>query len=123
MELTPKKCVTHSRRIVESVGSEVAELKAGDHVIPQYMAECKECELCHRGKNNIYQVFRFNFISRIAYTDKKMLILCQGKPICHKFGLSTFSEYNPEAPLRKICLLGCEVSAGSIVIHSPLKYT
>jgi Zn-dependent alcohol dehydrogenase len=109
--------------IVESVGSEVTELKAGDHVIPTYMAECKECELCDRGKNNICEIFRFNFFSGVTYTDKKCRFSLNGKPIHHFVGLSTFSEYtvmhmscvakvNPEAPLDKICLLGCGVPTG-----------
>jgi len=109
--------------IVESVGSEVTELKAGDHVIPSFMAECKECELCERGKNNICELFRFNFLSGVAYTDKKCRFSVNGKPIHHFIGLSTFSEYtvvhiscvakvNPEAPLDRICLLGCGVPTG-----------
>lgn len=109
--------------IVESVGSEVTEVKAGDHVIPAYMADCKECERCHRGKNNICELFMFNFVSGVAYTDKKCRFSVNGKPIHHFLGLSTFSEFtvvnassvakvNPEAPLDKICLLGCGVPAG-----------
>eukprot|EP01018_Ginkgo_biloba_P011386 Gb_11872 [translate_table: standard] len=109
--------------IVESVGDGVTEVKAGDHVIPAYMAECKECELCVQGKNNICEVFRFNFMSGVAYADKQCRFSIGGKPIHHFFGLSTFSEYtvihascvakvNPEAPLDKICLLGCGVPAG-----------
>nr|ABR17481.1 unknown [Picea sitchensis] len=110
-------------KVLESVGSEVTELKAGDHVIPSYMAECKECELCDRGKNNMCEVFIFNYLSGVAYTDKKCRFSLNGKPIHHFFGLSTFSEYtvvhmscvakvNREAPLDKICLLGCGVPAG-----------
>lgn len=62
-------------------------------------------------------------MSGVAYTDKKCRFSLNGKPIHHFLGLSTFSEYtvvhvscvakvNPEAPLDKICLLGCGVSAG-----------
>jgi S-(hydroxymethyl)glutathione dehydrogenase/alcohol dehydrogenase len=120
--------LTHFHRIVESVGSEVTELKAGDHVIPTYMAECKECELCDRGKNNICEIFRFNFFSGVTYTDKKCRFSLNGKPIHHFVGLSTFSEYtvvhmscvakvNPEAPLDKICLLGCGVPTGNIIYN------
>ncbi|KAH9323553.1 hypothetical protein KI387_018192, partial [Taxus chinensis] len=109
--------------VVESVGNEVAGLKPGDHVIPSYMAECRECELCMRGNTNICEVFRFNFMSGVAYSDHKCRFSISGKPVHHFFGLSTFSEYtvvhsscvakvNPESPLDTICLLGCGVSAG-----------
>jgi hypothetical protein len=74
-----------------------------------------------------------DIISGVAYTDKKCRFSLNGKPIHHFFGLSTFSEYtvvhmscvakvNPEAPLDKICLLGCGVPAGNIIIQSSLKY-
>ena len=105
------------------MGQEVIGIGLGDHVIPSYMEECRECELCIGGKNNICEFFRFNFMSGVTYSDKKCYFSINGKPIHHFFGLSTFSEYtvvhascvakvNPEAPLDKVCLLGCGISAG-----------
>ena len=108
--------------IVEAVGAGVTSVQKGDHVIPLYTPECKECKFCLSGKTNL--------CVRIRATQGKGLMpdgtsrfSKDGKPIFHYMGCSTFAEYtvipeialakvNPKAPLSKICLLGCGVTTG-----------
>ena len=108
--------------IVEEVGAGVKGLKAGDHVIPLYTPECGECSFCTSGKTNLCQAIRVtqgqglmpDGTSRFSQGDKQ---------IFHYMGTSTFSEYTvlPEiavarisenAPLEKVCLLGCGITTG-----------
>ena len=108
--------------IVEEVGAGVKSLKAGDHVIPLYTPECGECSFCTSGKTNLCQAIRVtqgqglmpDGTSRFSQGDKQ---------IFHYMGTSTFSEYTvlPEiavarisenAPLEKVCLLGCGITTG-----------
>ncbi len=108
--------------IVEEVGPGVTGLAVGDHVIPLYTPECGECNFCTSGKTNLCQKIRVtqgqgvmpNGTSRFSHN---------GKTIYHFMGTSTFSEYtvlpeisiakiNKEAPLEKVCLLGCGITTG-----------
>ncbi len=103
-------------------GPGVKNLKAGDHVIPLYIAECGTCEYCRSGKTNLCQS-----IASTVWTgympDGTRRFSMNGTPIYHYMGCSTFSEYtvvpeialakiNPAAPLDKVCLLGCGVTTG-----------
>jgi len=108
--------------VVQQVGEGVTSLVPGDHVIPLYTAECGECKFCRSGKTNL--------CSRVRETQGKGLMpdgtsrfSLDGKPLHHYMGTSTFSEYtvvpevslakvSKEAPLDKICLLGCGVTTG-----------
>ncbi len=110
-------------RIVESVGEGVTEVQAGDHVIPCYQAECKECKFCKSGKTNLCGKIRSATGVGVMFNDRKSRFSANGKTIYHFMGTSTFSEYtvvhavsvakvNPEAPLDKICLLGCGIPTG-----------
>lgn len=108
--------------IVVELGEGVTSLKKGDHVIPLYTPECKECKFCLSGKTNL--------CVRIRATQGKGLMpdgtsrfSKNGEMIHHYMGCSTFAEYtvvpeialakvNPEAPLDKVCLLGCGVTTG-----------
>lgn len=110
-------------RIVESVGEGVTEVKGGDHVIPCYQAECKECKFCLSGKTNLCGKVRSATGVGLMLNDRKSRFSINGKPIFHFMGTSTFSEYtvvhdvsvakvNPKAPLDKICLLGCGIPTG-----------
>ncbi|KAK8289181.1 hypothetical protein V6Z11_D07G172700 [Gossypium hirsutum] len=103
--------------IVESVGEGVTEVQPGDHVIPCYQAECKECKFCKSGKTNLWGKSRFSI---------------NGKPIYHFMGTSTFSQYtvvhdvsvakvDPQAPLDKVCLLGCGVPTGLGAVWNTAK--
>ena len=108
--------------IVEAVGEGVTSLEVGDHVIPLYTAECRECKFCKSGKTNLCQAVRATQ-GKGLMPDGTTRFSYQGKPIYHYMGTSTFSEYTvlPEislakipkdAPLEKVCLLGCGVTTG-----------
>ncbi len=108
--------------IVREVGKGVTSLKPGDHVIPLYTAECRECEYCLHPKTNLCQSVRAtqgqglmpNGTSRFSYKCQKIL---------HYMGCSTFSNFTvlPEvslakirkdAPFDKACYIGCGVTTG-----------
>jgi hypothetical protein len=110
-------------RIVESVGEGVTEVQPGDHVIPCYQAECRECKFCKSGKTNLCGKVRSATGVGLMLSDMKSRFSIKGKPIYHFMGTSTFSQYtvvhdvsvakvNEQAPLEKICLLGCGVPTG-----------
>jgi S-(hydroxymethyl)glutathione dehydrogenase/alcohol dehydrogenase len=108
--------------IVEEVGAGVTTLKPGDHVIPLYTPECRECEFCTSGKTNLCQAIRVTQGQGLM-PDGSSRFSLNGKQIHHYMGTSTFSEYtilpeiavariNPAAPLEKVCLLGCGITTG-----------
>ena len=108
--------------VVEEIGPGVTSLKPGDHVIPLYTAECRECKFCRSGKTNLCQAVRATQ-GKGLMPDGTSRFSLNGKPIYHYMGTSTFSEYsvvpeislakiNPAAPLDKVCLLGCGVTTG-----------
>jgi S-(hydroxymethyl)glutathione dehydrogenase/alcohol dehydrogenase len=108
--------------IVEEIGKGVTSLKVGDHVIPLYTPECRECKFCRSGKTNLCQAIRVTQ-GRGLMPDGTSRFTCKGKPVLHYMGTSTFSEYtvlpeiavakiSKEAPLEKVCLLGCGVTTG-----------
>ncbi|MCC6138546.1 MAG: alcohol dehydrogenase catalytic domain-containing protein, partial [Bdellovibrionaceae bacterium] len=108
--------------IVEEVGEGVTTLKKGDHVIPLYTPECRECKFCLSGKTNLCVKIRATQ-GKGLMPDGTSRFSKNGKPIYHYMGCSTFAEYtvvpeialakvNPKAPLEKICLLGCGVTTG-----------
>ncbi|MBJ88666.1 MAG: S-(hydroxymethyl)glutathione dehydrogenase/class III alcohol dehydrogenase [Woeseia sp.] len=108
--------------IVEEVGSGVTELKPGDHVIPLYTPECGQCNFCTSGKTNLCQAIRVTQGQGLM-PDGTSRFSKGGKQIYHYMGTSTFSEYtvlpeiavakiSEDAPLEKICLLGCGITTG-----------
>ncbi len=108
--------------IVEEVGEGVTSVKVGDHVIPLYTPECGKCEYCLSGKTNLCQAIRVTQ-GKGVMPDGTSRFSIKGKPILHFMGTSTFSEYtvlpeiavakvNKEAPLEKVCLLGCGITTG-----------
>lgn len=108
--------------IVEALGEGVTSLEVGDHVIPLYTAECRECKFCKSGKTNLCSAVRTTQ-GKGVMPDGTSRFSYQGKPIYHYMGCSTFSEYTvlpevslakipKEAPLEKVCLLGCGVTTG-----------
>ncbi|MCD1126848.1 S-(hydroxymethyl)glutathione dehydrogenase/class III alcohol dehydrogenase [Jinshanibacter sp. LJY008] len=117
--------------IVVEVGDGVTSLKPGDHVIPLYTAECGECKFCKSGKTNLCQAVRATQ-GKGLMPDGTTRFFYNGQPIYHYMGTSTFSEYtvvaeislakiNPEAPLEKVCLLGCGVTTGIGAVHNTAK--
>ncbi len=108
--------------IVEAVGEGVTSLEVGDHVIPLYTAECRTCKFCTSGKTNLCQSVR-ETQGQGLMPDGTTRFSYKGEPIYHYMGTSTFSEYTvvaevslakvpKDAPLEKICLLGCGVTTG-----------
>lgn len=108
--------------IVESVGEDVTEFKAGDHVIPLYIPQCGECKFCKSPKTNLCSKIR-STQGKGVMPDGTSRFTCKGKTIAHFMGCSTFSEYtvvadislakvDSAAPLEKVCLLGCGIPTG-----------
>ena len=108
--------------VVEEVGSGVTSVKPGDHVIPLYTPECGQCKFCKSGKTNLCQAIRATQ-GKGLMPDGTSRFSHNGKTIFHYMGTSTFSEYSvlpeiavakisKEAPLDKVCLLGCGITTG-----------
>lgn len=108
--------------VVVEVGEGVTSVAPGDHVIPLYIAECGKCKFCTSGKTNLCQAVRATQ-GKGLMPDGTTRFSKGGKPIFHYMGTSTFSEYsvvpeisvakiNKEAPLEKVCLLGCGITTG-----------
>jgi S-(hydroxymethyl)glutathione dehydrogenase/alcohol dehydrogenase len=117
--------------VVVEVGEGVTSCKPGDHVIPLYTAECRECKFCKSGKTNLCQAVRATQ-GKGLMPDGTSRFSYQGKPIFHYMGCSTFSEYTvvaesrsrrstTDAPLEKVCLLGCGVTTGIGAVHNTAK--
>lgn len=108
--------------IVVEVGSGVKSLKPGDHVIPLYIPECRQCEYCLSFKTNLCQAIR-GTQGKGLMPDGSSRFSKNGKIIHHYMGTSTFSNYTvlPEialakiredAPFDKVCYIGCGVTTG-----------
>ncbi|EKE75685.1 S-(hydroxymethyl)glutathione dehydrogenase/class III alcohol dehydrogenase [Gallaecimonas xiamenensis] len=117
--------------IVEAVGPGVSSVKVGDHVIPLYTPECGKCKFCLSGKTNLCQAIRTTQGQGLM-PDGTSRFSLDGKPLFHYMGTSTFSEYtvlpeisvaviNKEAPLDKVCLLGCGVTTGIGAVMNTAK--
>jgi len=108
--------------IVREIGAGVTSVAVGDHVIPLYTPECRECEYCLHPKTNLCQKIR-STQGKGLMPDGTSRFSLNGKPILHYMGCSTFSNYTvlPEiavakvrkdAPFDKICYIGCGVTTG-----------
>ena len=108
--------------VVEEVGAGVTSVKPGDHVIPLYTPECGKCSFCTSGKTNLCQAIRMTQGQGLM-PDGSSRFSLNGKTLYHYMGTSTFSEYsvmpeisvakiNQQAPLDKVCLLGCGITTG-----------
>jgi S-(hydroxymethyl)glutathione dehydrogenase/alcohol dehydrogenase len=108
--------------VVEEVGAGVKSVKPGDHVIPLYTPECGECKFCTSGKTNLCVAIRATQ-GKGVMPDGTSRFSKNGKQILHFMGTSTFSEYtvlpeialakiSKQAPLEKVCLLGCGITTG-----------
>ena len=115
--------------VVEEVGPGVTSLAPGDHVIPLYTAECRECRYCLSGKTNLCVKVRATQ-GRGLMPDGTSRLSHGGRMIHHYMGTSTFAEcavvpeislakIRKDAPLEKVCLLGCAVTTGiGAVLHT-----
>ena len=108
--------------VVVEVGAGVTTLKPGDHVIPLYIPECRQCKSCLSGKTNLCTAIR-ETQGRGVMPDGTSRFSLGGKMIHHYMGTSTFSNFTvvPEialakvrddAPFDKICYIGCGVTTG-----------
>ena len=116
---------------VIEVGEGVTSVAPGDHVIPLYTAECGKCEFCLSGKTNLCSAVRATQ-GKGLMPDGTTRFSYQGKPVFHYMGTSTFSEYtvvpeislakiDKDAPLDKVCLLGCGITTGIGAVHNTAK--
>ena len=108
--------------VVMEVGPGVTSLKPGDHVIPLYTPECRECEYCLNPKTNLCQAIR-STQGQGLMPDGTSRFSLNGKPIFHYMGTSTFANHtvlpeialakiNTDAPFDKVCYIGCGVTTG-----------
>ncbi|MFV0293721.1 MAG: S-(hydroxymethyl)glutathione dehydrogenase/class III alcohol dehydrogenase [Paracoccus sp. (in: a-proteobacteria)] len=109
--------------VVVEVGPGVTSLRPGDHVIPLYTPECRQCASCLSGKTNLCTAIRTTQGQGLMPDGTSRFIMADGTPIHHYMGCSTFSNYTvmPEiavaqvrkdAPFDKICYIGCGVTTG-----------
>ena len=108
--------------IVREVGAGVTSVKPGDHVIPLYTPECRQCKSCLSQKTNLCTAIRATQ-GKGVMPDGTSRFSYKGKTVFHYMGCSTFSNYTvlPEiavakvredAPFDKICYIGCGVTTG-----------
>jgi S-(hydroxymethyl)glutathione dehydrogenase / alcohol dehydrogenase len=108
--------------VVVDVGAGVTSLKPGDHVIPLYTPECRQCKFCLSRKTNLCQLIR-GTQGKGLMPDGTSRFSLGGKPILHYMGTSTFSNYivapeiavakiRSDAPFDKVCYIGCGVTTG-----------
>ncbi len=108
--------------VVVEVGSGVTSVKQGDHVIPLYTPECRQCEYCLSRKTNLCQAIR-STQGRGLMPDGSSRFSLDGTMLHHYMGTSTFANYTvlPEiavakiredAPFDKVCYIGCGVTTG-----------
>jgi S-(hydroxymethyl)glutathione dehydrogenase/alcohol dehydrogenase len=108
--------------IVREVGTGVKSVRSGDHVIPLYTPECRECEYCLSAKTNLCQKIRATQ-GRGVMPDGTSRFSYRGRMVHHYMGCSTFSNFTvlPEiavakirddAPFDRACYIGCGVTTG-----------
>jgi S-(hydroxymethyl)glutathione dehydrogenase/alcohol dehydrogenase len=108
--------------VVEDVGPDVGSVRPGDHVIPLYIPECRQCKFCLSGKTNLCGAV-LETQSRGVMPDGTSRLSHGGTTLHHYMGTSTFAEctvvpeialavIRKDAPLDKVCLLGCGVTTG-----------
>jgi len=108
--------------VVVDVGPNVSSLKKGDHVIPLYTPECRQCEYCLSQKTNLCQAIR-GTQGQGLMPDGSSRFSFGGKKVHHYMGTSTFANFTvvPEialakiredAPFDKVCYIGCGVTTG-----------
>jgi S-(hydroxymethyl)glutathione dehydrogenase/alcohol dehydrogenase len=108
--------------IVVDVGPGVTSVRKGDHVIPLYTPECRQCPSCLSRKTNLCTAIRATQGQGVM-PDGTSRFSINGEKIHHYMGCSTFSNFtvlpeiavakvNPDAPFDKICYIGCGVTTG-----------
>ncbi len=118
--------------VVVECGPGVKSLKPGDHVIPLYTPECRECEYCLHPKTNLCQAIRTTQGAGVMPDGSSRFSTLDGDPILHYMGTSTFSNYTvmpeiaaakirPDAPFDKVCYIGCGVTTGIGAVMNTAK--
>ena len=108
--------------VVVEVGAGVTSLGPGDHVIPLYTPECRQCDFCTSGKTNLCGAIR-ETQGRGLMPDGTSRFSLGGDRVFHYMGTSTFAQYSvvpeialakirPDAPFDKVCYIGCGVTTG-----------
>jgi len=108
--------------VVVETGKNVTSIEKGDHVIPLYIPECRQCKSCLSGKTNLCTAIR-DTQGQGVMPDGTSRFSLDGKPLFHYMGTSTFSNFTvmPEiaaakirkdAPFEKVCYIGCGVTTG-----------
>lgn len=108
--------------VVREVGAGVTSLTPGDHVIPLYTPECRQCKFCTSGKTNLCGAIR-DTQGRGLMPDGTTRFSMGGDRLFHYMGTSTFSNFTvvpeialakirPDAPFDKVCYIGCGVTTG-----------
>jgi len=108
--------------IVREIGAGVKTVKPGDHVIPLYTPECRECEYCLHPKTNLCGAIR-ETQGQGLMPDGSSRFSFNGQPVLHYMGTSTFANFTvlpeiavakirPDAPFDKVCTIGCGVTTG-----------
>jgi S-(hydroxymethyl)glutathione dehydrogenase / alcohol dehydrogenase len=108
--------------VVVEVGAGVTSVEAGDHVIPLYAPECRQCPSCLSRKTNLCTAIRATQ-GKGLMPDGSSRFSLGGKPLHHYMGCSTFANFTvlpeiavakirPDAPFDKVCYIGCGVTTG-----------
>ena len=117
--------------VVVETGPDVRSVAPGDHVIPLYTPECRQCEYCLSGKTNLCQAIRVTQ-GRGVMPDGSSRFSLGGRDLFHYMGTSTFSNFTvvPEialakiredAPFDKVCYIGCGVTTGLGAVMNTAK--
>ena len=117
--------------VVVDVGPNVTSLKKGDHVIPLYTPECRQCEYCLSRKTNLCVAIRATQ-GRGVMPDGSSRFSSGGEPVYHYMGTSTFANFTvlpeialakirPDAPFDKDCYIGCGVTTGLGAVMNTAK--
>ncbi len=117
--------------VVVEIGADVHSVAPGDHVIPLYTPECRQCKFCLSGKTNLCGAIR-ETQGRGVMPDGSSRFSFGGKTLHHYMGTSTFANYTvlPEiavakiredAPFEKVCYIGCGVTTGLGAVMNTAK--
>ncbi|XOV83157.1 MAG: S-(hydroxymethyl)glutathione dehydrogenase/class III alcohol dehydrogenase [bacterium] len=117
--------------IVREVGAGVTSVVPGDHVIPLYTPECRQCKFCLSGKTNLCGAIR-ETQGKGVMPDGTSRFSLGGEPLYHYMGTSTFSNFtvlpeialariHPDAPFDKVCYIGCGVTTGLGAVMNTAK--
>ncbi len=117
--------------VVVDVGAGVTGLAPGDHVIPLYTPECRQCEYCLSAKTNLCQAIRVTQGQGVM-PDGTSRFSLGGEKVFHYMGTSTFSNFTvvpeialakirPDAPFDKVCYIGCGVTTGLGAVMNTAK--